>query len=158
MKQKYLISKDNKNKTLTIQEFAELDKEIFSLLCEETYPDAHVQAAIEQGNLALIAALRTPNMFPIGRYATRIAEEVIDLYQSKEADAKELFFDDIDILVQDRNAPEDLDENEDDLVEIDDLLDDDSSDSDSDFDDEIKDITQPIQIADDDDADTLDDD
>lgn len=156
MKQKYLISKDNDKKTLTIKEFAELDKEIFSLLCEETYPNTHIRSAIKKGEQALIAALRTPNMFPIGRFAARIAQEVIDLYQSKEAASKELFFDDADILLQNRTAPASLDEDENDLVEIDDLLDDDTADSD--YDDEIKDITQPIQIANDDEADTLDDD
>ena len=37
MKQKYLILNDKKNKQIKIQEFAELNKQMLSLLCEETY-------------------------------------------------------------------------------------------------------------------------
>ena len=36
MKQKYLIINDKKNKQFKIQEFAELNKETMSLLCEES--------------------------------------------------------------------------------------------------------------------------
>ena len=156
MKQKYLIFKDGENKVLTIKEFAELDKEIFSLLCEETYQDNDIKAAIKEGVEALIATLRTPSMYPIGRYTTQIAEEVINLYKSKKADSKELFFNDIDILANDRKAPVRLDDDANESVEIDDLLEDDTEDTT--IDDEIKDMTKPIQIADDDSVDTDDED
>jgi hypothetical protein len=166
MKQKYLILKDEAKKALIIKEFAELDKEIFSLLCEQTYQDKDINAAIKDGMEALIATLRTPNMYPIERYAVQIAEEVIDLYKSKEADSKEadskeadskeVFFDDRDILIEDREAPELLDDDSSEAVEIDGLLEDDSTDTT--IEDEIKDITKPIQIADDDSADIEDED
>jgi len=156
MKQKYLILKDDAKKALKIKEFAELDKEIFSLLCEETYQNKDIKAAIEKGVEALIATLRTPNMYPIGRYTAQIAEEVINLYKSKEADSKELYFNDRDILIADREALELLDDDASELVEIDDLLEDDTTDTT--IDDEIKDITKPIQIADDDSVDIADED
>lgn len=158
MKQKYVILKDKKNKALIIKEFAELDKEIFSLLCEQTYPDKDVKAAIKDGPEALIATLRTPNMYPIERYAVQIAEEVINLYKPRQTDdSKELFFDDLDILIADREPPDLLDDDTEDSVEMDDLLDDDDASDDS-IDDEIKDITKPIQIADDDSVDSEDED
>ena len=37
MRQKYMILKDDENGKLIIRELAELDKEMFSMLCEETY-------------------------------------------------------------------------------------------------------------------------
>ena len=49
MKQKYTIHKDTDNKRLIIKEYAELDKEILSLLCEESYDDAWVTSAIQNG-------------------------------------------------------------------------------------------------------------
>jgi hypothetical protein len=46
MRQKYLILKDPDNDRLILREFAEVDKEMFSLLCEESYPTESLQAAI----------------------------------------------------------------------------------------------------------------
>ena len=66
MKQKYPIIKDKKNKQLIIREFAELDKEILSLLCEETYEQKMIVAAIKSGQENLISALRTNNLYPPG--------------------------------------------------------------------------------------------
>ncbi len=66
MKQKYTIIKDQKNKQLIIREFAELDKAILSLLCEETYEQKMIVAAIKSGQENLISALRTNNLYPPG--------------------------------------------------------------------------------------------
>ena len=66
MKQKYTIIKDSTNKQLIIREFAELDKEILSLLCEETYEQKAILAAIKKGKDNLISALRTKNLYPPG--------------------------------------------------------------------------------------------
>ena len=156
MKQKYLILKDDEKKVLIIKEFAELDKETFYLLCEETYPNKDIQSAIKEGQKALLGTLRTPSMYPIRKYALQIAQEVIDLYQSKEADSKELFLTMQIFWYKTVRIPKPLDEDKNDLVELDDLLDDDTKDST--YDDEIKNITQPIQIADDDGADMVDED
>lgn len=156
MKQKYVILKDDENKALVIKEYAELDKEIFSLLCEQTYDDKAIKDAIKEGLEPLIATLRTPNMYPIERYAVQMAEEVVNLYKSKETDSKEIFFDDLDILIAEREDPDLIEDDARESVEIDDLLEDDTSDNS--IDDEIKDITKPIQIADDDSVDIEDED
>jgi len=154
MKQKYLILKNDEEKVLIIKEFADVDKGMFSLLYEEKHPHKQIKSAIKKGKEALIATLRTPTMYPVGRYADRIAEEVINLYKSKEVDSKELFFDDVDLLAAVRDVPEPLDDDESELTEADDLLEDDTADST--YDDEIKDITQQIKIADVDSVDTVD--
>ena len=48
MKQKYLISKEDDQKKLIIKEFAELDKEMLSLLCQEEYDYKMIKSAISK--------------------------------------------------------------------------------------------------------------
>ena len=119
-----------------IQEYAELDKDLFSLVCEETYDSKEVEFAASAGKLKLIAKLRTPNLYPIAEYADKIAEAVMALFETKAAaDAPvELVFDDIkvvrkiDVISADNDKPSTaiiddlLDEEEfDDLPESDDV-------------------------------------
>jgi len=148
MKQKYFILKDTGKKVLVIREFAELDKESFSLLCEEIFQEERITSAIAKGKEALIATIRTKNMYPIGPFAAKLAEEVTKLYESKEKDSTELSFDDRDILEKERAAQKLLDDTASAPVEIDALL---EEEVDPEFDDsEINNISYPIQIADDD--------
>ena len=153
MKQKYLILKTEEKTGLVIREYAELDKEIFSLLCEETFNDEVVNSAIEKGKHALIATLRTQNLFPIGIYAEEIAAAVTKMYESGDDQPVELFFDDTDLLIKDKGkSPVLLDDLENDDAEIDGLLDDEDI-PEAGFDDEdddIKKITSPLKISDDD--------
>ncbi len=126
MKQKYLISKDNGKDKLVIREFAELDKEMFSLLCEEVYDDEAIESSIAKGKASLISTLRTQNMYPSGSYADKIAESVITIYGSEKNQSTELFFDDIDLLTKDQKKPEVVKVIEKEPVEIDELLEDES--------------------------------
>ena len=98
MKQKYEIVKNNEEKALIIREYAELDKEMLSLLCEQTYDSGAIELAIANGKEALISILRTESMYPIGIFADRVAELVIKLYDSEKDQSMELFFNDIDLL------------------------------------------------------------
>jgi len=98
MKQKYAIVRDDENKQLIVREFAELDKEILSLLCEETYEEKQIRTAIRKGREELIAALRTKNLYPPGIYANKIADAVKELYATSDKDSAELFFDDLELL------------------------------------------------------------
>ena len=96
MKQKYLIFKNETSGNLTIQEFAELDKDMFSLICEETYEAQLIKTAMAEGKPKLIAKLRTPNLYPIAEYADKIADSVMEIYQQKDAEEPvELVFDDV---------------------------------------------------------------
>jgi len=158
MKQKYLILNDRENKQIKIQEFAELNKETLSLLCEEAYDYKTIKSAISIGKDALIAALRTNNMYPPGIYANQIADAVIDIHKSKEQESVELFFDDINLLTKSRKAikiagQDDDDDESADLVE---MLEDDYDDEYSEKD-EIKKIDSSLKIADDDYVDGDDD-
>ncbi len=110
MRQKYVISRNGAKSKLKIREYAILDtrlkkvassmlrKENFSFLCEETYESEIIVSSISKGMNALVAILRTHNIFPIEPYATKIAESVMALYNSSEEDSVELFFDDGDVV------------------------------------------------------------
>ncbi len=110
MRQKYVISLDGANNKLKIREYAIIDKNLkketssmlkkrsFSFLCEETYESEAIVHSISKGMNALVAILRTPNIFPIGPYAIKIAESVTALYNSSEDGSVELLFDDVDLV------------------------------------------------------------
>ena len=129
MKQKYVISKDDAQQKIIISEFAELDKETLSLLCEERYEYAKVAAAIAKGKDILIAALRTKNMYPPGMYAQKIAEAVQSLYASETEQSVELLFEDADYLTKEQRKPGPFEDFEDETPEIEDLIEEDLEDS-----------------------------
>jgi hypothetical protein len=158
MKQKYTISKNDEKTGIIIKEYAELDKEIFSLLCEETYEDEIVKAAAAKGKDALIQTLRTQNLFPIGIYSEAIAEAVIKFYETGDDQPVELIFDDLDLMAKENDTPIALDEVDEDDVEIDDLLDEDLPEEDYDEKNDIKNLPYSLKISDDDPADLDDDD
>jgi hypothetical protein len=155
MKQKYAIVRDDKNKQLIVREFAELDKEILSLLCEETYEEKRIKAAIRKGPEELIAALRTKNLYPPGIYAKKIADAVKEVYATKDKSSAELFFDDLELLARANEpkaqaAKERVEESD---AEMEDLLEDDFE---SDYEDEgqPKKLDSSLKIADDEYGDT----
>ena len=156
MKQKYTIIKDDKNKQLIIREFAELDKEILSLLCEETYEQKMILAAIKKGKEGLITALRTNNLYPPGIYANKIADAVKDVYATKGKESEELFFDDLELLAR-ANEPKPKEEDEAPVEEpdeeMDELLEDDFE-SDYENESQTKKLDSSLKIADDEYGDT----
>ena len=146
MKQKYLILKNDEKTKLIIREFAELDKEIFSFLCEETFDDESVKSAIAIGENALIETLRTKNLFPIGIYAKEIAAAVTNMYESGNDQSVELVFDDHDLMKKEQEEPAVEDDIEDEVVEIDELLENDSPVPDYNDKSEIENITYSLKI------------
>jgi hypothetical protein len=110
MKQRYLISRDEKTSELTIEEYAviagnlkrhevsALAKDDFTLLCIESYEGKIIKNAISQGKDALVDTLRTDNLYPIGIYAGVIADSVIEIYGKDNSLSKELLFDDLHLL------------------------------------------------------------
>jgi hypothetical protein len=149
MKQKYLIINDKANKQIKIQEYAELNKEMLSLLCEESYAYQTIKTAITAGPDTLISALRTNNLYPPGIYAEKIASAVTDLYKLKVQDSRELFFDDINLLAKNRKAAEIIDYTEEDPADLDEMLEDGYEDT---FEDktDLEKIDSPIKVAGDD--------
>jgi len=157
MKQKYLIINDKKNKQFKIQEFAELNKETLSLLCEEAYDYKTIKSAVSAGKDALISTLRTNNLYPPGIYAEKIAYAIVQLHKSKDEESVELFFDDINLLNKKRQSSGTTVEFEDDSADLDEMLEDD-------FDDDypekngLKKMESSLKIEDDDYVDINDDD
>ena len=129
MKQKFTLIKDEKHKKFIIKEYAELDKDILSLLCEETYNAELVTEAIAKDTNALVAILRTKNMYPPSAHMEQIVKEVVLLFESDGDDTKELLLNDIDLLAKEEEEEivEIEDESGDD-GDVDDLLDDDTDD------------------------------
>ena len=140
MKQKYSIFIDKNADTMTIKEFAELDKGVFSLIFEETYENPKIQAAIKDGKEALISEIRTPNLYPIAEYVEKIADTVINQFENTPSEAPvELVFNDIRLMQKEKKADTDEDTKEEDAVEIDSLLENDDDDSSETEDSETKD-------------------
>jgi hypothetical protein len=150
MKQKYEIIKDSEKNTLILREYAELDKDTLSPLCEESYDITAIAAAVSGGKSTLVAALRTKNMYPPGLYAEKIAATVTELLGDGEKQAAELLFDDIELLNREREREIREAEIKDEVEEIDELLTDDFEDDEDDFegDAEIKDVNS-LKVADD---------
>ncbi len=129
MKQKYAIIRDDDQKTLVVREYAELDKEMMSLLCEEAYPQDVMSAAVEEGHQAVIDAIRTNNMYPPTIFAEPIAQAIEGLFSEDGKGSAELFFDDKELFIQEveEEAAEAEEEVEQDVA-VDDLLEDDDID------------------------------
>ena len=110
MRQKYVVSIEESGKTLLIKEYADIDKNQkyaatgmaskrkYSLLCEESYESDLILNSIAKGINDLISTIRTRNLFPTRPFAIKIAESVVTLYESNQADSIELSFDDIDLV------------------------------------------------------------
>jgi hypothetical protein len=149
MKQKYTIVRDDKNKQLIIREFAELDKEILSLLCEETYEQKAIRAAIKGGLEDLISALRTNNLYPPGIYAKKIADAVKELFATKGKESDDLFFDDLELLDKESADKTDAEQIENDSEDLDSVI---GEDFESDYADKdrLKKMDSSLKIADDD--------
>ncbi len=158
MKQKYSILKNDEKTAIIIREFAELDKQIFSLLCEETFEDETVKSAIAKDKATLIKTLRTQNLFPLGIYAEKIAEAVTKMYESGDDQPVELLFNDIDLLTKKEKKPLLLDDIEEEAEGIDDLLDEDVLEEDFDEKGDIKNLPYSLKISDDDSVGVDDDD
>lgn len=156
MKQQYTIQRDIENQKLIIKEYAELDKEILSLLCEESYDDAWVVSAIQNGTAALIRALRTRNMYPPSAIVSRIAAAVVSLYDTGDEQSIEIMFDDKELFEKEAVVEEPEVSIAGDEEDLDDLLDDEIDD---DYEDKrlIKDLKSSLKVADDESVDTEED-
>ena len=128
MKQKYVILRSEDKTELIIREFAELDKDSMSLLCEETYNIKAIETAVNNGKEALIGALRTPNMYPARICAEKIADSVMTLYESADQESAEVFFDDFDFIAPKKKAAA-VEETAGETTEIENLMEDEFDDS-----------------------------
>ena len=156
MKQKYAIIRDDDQEKLIVREYAELDKEMMSLLCEESYDRKIMAAAVQEGRQAVIDAIRTNNMYPPTIFAEPIAQAIEGLFAEDGNTSAELFFDDKEFFVKETEAvAAEVDEEVEEEVGVDDLLEDDIED---DFGDDqvLTDLKSSLQVADDDNSDVED--
>lgn len=163
MKQKYVVIKDDDKNMLRLQEYAELDKDSLSLLCEETYSADSVRTALQTDRSALLNLLRTKNLYPPIYYTAQLVHTVAALYENETEEPQEpveLLFDDADLLSREPSELEEMADIEEDTSDLDDLLDDgDDIDDDFDDDDTIGNIgsNSSLKIADDESLDVDDD-
>ena len=109
MRQKYRICQQQKDKTLSIQEFAVIEKDTknvdsemlrdnhFDLICEQRYDYETIARSAEAGHDELVETIRTPNLYPIADYAEKIAATVMELIGDDSDRCIDLFFDDKDV-------------------------------------------------------------
>lgn len=150
MKHKYSLSVNEDKNKLVIKEYGELDKEILSLLCEETYTWDALCTAAEQGKSALMAQLRTPNLYPPINYIERIADTVLEITTAEDpgGEPRELHFDDLEQLSRDEAAML-VGDIEEDSEDLDGLLEDDVDDDGTDEKIKKKAASTSIKVADD---------
>jgi len=156
MKQKYAIIRDDDQSKLIVREYAELDKEMMSLLCEETYDQDAIAIAVKNGRQAVIDAIRTNNMYPPTIFAEPIAKAIEGLLGEGGNSSAELFFDDKEFFIKETEVvAAEPEEDVDDEVAVDELLEDDIDDDFGD-DEVLTDLKSSLQVADDDTSDVED--
>jgi hypothetical protein len=151
MKQKYAIIRDDEQRTVMIREYAELDKEMMSLLCEESYPQDAIAASIKEGHQAVVDVIRTNNMYPPTVFAGPIASAIEGLFKEGGNLSAELFFDDKELFSKEAEAAEE--ESDDDVEEdvaVDELLEDDDIDDGLEDDKVLKGLKSKIKKTEDD--------
>lgn len=149
MIQKFVILKNNETNKLIIREFADLEKNKFSLLCEETYDGETIESALKKGKKFLVSILRTVNLFPSGICAEKIADSVIDLYGSENKPSTEFIVNDLDMIEIKKVKPKPVNYGKKESGQINELLK--NSDNESSVEqDELKNIHSAINISGDD--------
>lgn len=157
MKQKYAIIRDDDQKTLVVREYAELDKEMMSLLCEEVYSQETMSAAVKEGHQSVVDAIRTNNMYPPTIFAEPIAQAIEGLFSEGGNTSAELFFDDKELFVKEIEEEEAVvEEDVDEDVGVDDLLEDDDLDDGLGDEKVITGIKSKVKVTEDDSGDVKD--
>ncbi|MFO7964977.1 MAG: hypothetical protein R6U50_13725 [Desulfobacterales bacterium] len=124
MKQKYIVSKSESGKQLIIREFAEIDKDIFSQMCEVSYDFEAVRSAILSGSDHFASVIRNRNFFPPITTVQQIFAEMDGISGLNQNESIEIFTDDTDILAEQGEAYDLLDDLEEDTDKLDELLED----------------------------------
>ena len=111
MKQKYALSLNDDNASITITEYGEVDKDIYAQLCTETFLIADLPEP-EDSPESVIQAFRTRNMFPPSDYAVRIADSLAQLLADDAQRIIEVKIDDKAEIAERREAAVKLAEEE----------------------------------------------
>jgi hypothetical protein len=112
MRQKYSISKNADNASITITEYSEVDKDMFAQLCTETFLISDLPDPLQENSEGVIQSFRTRNLFPPRDYAVRIAESLAELLADDSQRSTEVKIDDKAEITERRIAAEKLVEEE----------------------------------------------
>ncbi len=112
MKQKYVISKNDDNTSISIAEHSEVDKDVFARLCLETFLIEDLPKNLKNNPKELIGTFRTRNMFPPHDYAVRIADSLAQLMADDTRRIVEVKMDDKAEITERRAAAEKIAEEE----------------------------------------------
>jgi len=143
MKQRFSISRNTGGEQIVIKEYAELDKGVYSLLCEESYAIQAVQAALAKGPGYVITLLRTESFFPTSYFAEKLTASLDAYLKQENGDPINIEADDAECI---RNLGKDMPAEENGRIE--DLLDVDGDDIVED-DQPVEKLDAPIKIAED---------
>jgi hypothetical protein len=117
MKHKYVFSKDTATGEVTIREYAELNKEIFSPVCETAYDLKAFEKALSLGPAALMAELRTRNFYPPSSFSEKIVLGISDMISSDGQEMAEIYCNDTDFLTKSLDGQEVFEEIENEVDE-----------------------------------------
>jgi len=143
MKQQFSISRNTGGEQIVIKEYAELDKGVYSLLCEESYAVQAVQAALAKGPGYVVTLLRTESFFPTSYFAEKLTASLDAYLKQESGDTINIEADDVECI---RNLSKDMPTEEN--GRIDDLLDVDGDEIIED-DQPVGKLDAPIKIAED---------
>jgi len=120
MKQRFSISRNTGGGKIVIKEYAELDKGMYSLLCEEAYAVEAVEAALAQGADQVITLLRTESFFPISCFAEKLIAILDDYLQQGSTEIVRMDADDTECInIQPRQVTPEGSDGIDDLLGVD---------------------------------------
>lgn len=119
MRQKYILSTNEKNKEMLIQEYAVVDNDSyrkdkylltdadFVLLSEQNYAVSAIKAAMAKDKDELVDTLRIREFFPARMCAEKIADSVMELFSKTAEEPIVLIYDDKDGFVHDTPEAQD---------------------------------------------------
>lgn len=120
MKQRFSISRDTGGEQIVIKEYAELDKGVYSLLCEEAYAVEAVKAALALGPGHVIALLRTESFFPTGYFAGKLTASLDEYLRQESSDPISIEVDDTECIhTLNKELSEEENGSIDDLLDVD---------------------------------------
>jgi hypothetical protein len=120
MKQRFSISRNTGGETIVIKEYAELDKGVYSLLCEESYAVEAIEAALAKGPRQVITLLRTESFFPTSYFAEKLSASLDAYLQSGASDPVKIEVDDAEcIQTLSKDVAEEENSGVDDLLDVD---------------------------------------
>ncbi|MBI9087071.1 MAG: hypothetical protein JEZ11_25985 [Desulfobacterales bacterium] len=106
MKQKYVISFAPDGDRVSLREFAQVERNSYSLLCEEFFEVDAIKKAGRIGKEKLVDMLRTQNMYPPAAYSQAIAEAIMALLSKPAGGSTVLMFDDKETMAEKRQHQE----------------------------------------------------